>query len=204
MKIYNISDEEFKTFGRKIDVDVTELIETAQKIEMPQSGSKYVPSLEEFEKLPIKSFFENEIFGEIPMQLGYCWGYNDTMNALEWHTCSEINVATEDQILLLGDIRDIEADKSYDSSKIKAFMLKKGEAIEIYATTLHYCPIYSDASKGFGSIVGLIKGTNVPLENKPEDKLLFRKNKWLIAHKDNEELKAKGVVATIYGENYKL
>lgn len=204
MKIYNICDEEFKQFGRKIDVDVTEIMAVAQKIEMPESGSKYMPSLEGFENLEIKNFFQNEIFGEIPMQLGFCWGYNDTMNALEWHTCSEINIATEDLILLLGDVRDIEADNGYDSSKLKAFKMKKGETIEVYATTLHFCPIHADAQKGFGSIVGLVKGTNVPLENVPQDKLLFRKNKWLIAHKDNEGLKAKGVVATIYGENYKL
>ncbi len=203
MKIYSVHDSEFKQFGRVIDVDVAELIETARNVEMPQSGSKYVPSLEAFEKLPVKKYFQDEIFGQMPMQLGFCWGYNDTMNALEWHACSEINVATEDQILLLGDIRDMEKDE-YDSANVKAFKLAKGEAIEIYATTLHFCPIHCDARVGFGSVVGLIKGTNTPLDEKPETNLLFAKNKWLIAHKDNEALKARGVSATIYGENYKL
>ena len=31
-------------------------------------------------------------------------GYNDTLNALEWHKCSEINIATTDLILLVGDL----------------------------------------------------------------------------------------------------
>lgn len=204
MKIYSVHDKEFKRFGRVIDVDTIELIEAAKNVEMPQSGSKYVPSLDIFEGLEIKKYFQDEVFGQTPMQLGFCWGYNDTMNALEWHTCSEINVATEDQILLLGDIRDMEADNKFNSENVTAFKLKKGEAIEIYATTLHYCPIHCDAKIGFGSVVGLIKGTNTPLDKKPESSLLYAKNKWLIAHKDNETLKAKGVAATIYGENYKL
>lgn len=204
MKIYSVHDNEFKQFGRVIDVDVTELLETAKKVEMPESGSKYVPSLEAFEELPIKEYFQDEIFGQMPMQLGFCWGYNDTMNALEWHTCSEINVATEDQVLLLGDIRDMEKDNKYNSEKVRAFKLKKGETIEIYATTLHYCPIHCDAKIGFGSVVGLTKGTNTPLDKKPETNLLFAKNKWLIAHEDNEALKARGASSTIYGENYKL
>ena len=55
----------------------------------------------------------------MPMQLGFCWGYNDTMNALEWHTCSEINVATDDLILLLGDIRDIEDERYEEAAKIR-------------------------------------------------------------------------------------
>ena len=50
----------------------------------------------------------------------------------------------------------------------------------------------------------LLEGTNVPLDGEPDDKLLFRKNKWLIAHEDNAELIAKGVVPGIYGPNYSL
>lgn len=203
MKIYSVHDKEFKQFGRVIDVDVTELLAVAKKIEMPENGSKYEPSLEEFEKLEIKQYFQSEIFGQMPMQLGFCWGYNDTMNALEWHTCSEINVATDDLILLLGDIRDIE-DERYDSSKIMAFELKKGETIEVYATTLHFCPIHKDAKVGFGSVVGLGKGTNTPLDTDKKDKFLFKKNKWLIAHEDNADLISRGVVGAIFGENYKL
>ena len=203
MKIYSVHDKEFKQFGRIVDVDVTELLSVAQKVEMPESGSKYEPSLEEFEKLEIKKYFQSEIFGQMPMQLGFCWGYNDTMNALEWHTCSELNVATDDLILLLGDIRDIE-DERYDSSKIKAFELKKGETIEVYATTLHFCPIHKDAKKGFGCVVGLGTGTNTLLDTEKKDKFLFKKNKWLIAHEDNADLISHGVVGAIFGKNYKL
>ena len=75
--------------------------------------------------------------------------------------------------------------------------------VEIYATSLHFCPC--EVSKnGFGCVVGLPTGTNTDLTVKKEDPMLFRKNKWIIAHVDNEALKNKGVVAGITGLNYEI
>ncbi len=202
MKFYSVNDAEFKQFGRVLDLDVTELIATAETIPMPKEGSVYNPSREEFEALPIMDTITRKYFGELPSQLGYCYGHSNMLGALEWHTCSEINVAVTDMVLLLGDVRDIK-DGRYDSANVKAFLVKKGEAIEVYATTLHFCPI-EVAKSGFGCVVGLLKNTNLPLEEESLDKLLFRKNKWLIAHDDNKALIDKGVAAGIYGENYKI
>ena len=203
MKIYRVTDKEFLPFGNVLNMDTTEILAEAQKVQMPAEGSAYVPSKEEFEKLPIMETAQNEIFGGMPTQLGYCWGYNDTLNALEWHKCSEINIAITDIILLVGDVRDIEDGNRYDSAKVKAFKVLKGEAIEMYATTLHYCPIQT-TKDGFGCVVGLLKGTNTALEFAPEDKLIFATNKWIIAHEDNAELLNKGVFGGVYGENYKI
>lgn len=202
MKFYSVKDPEFKVFGRVLDIDVSELIATAEKIPMPEEGSIYNPSREEFEALPVMDTITRAIFGELPAQLGYCYGHSNMLNALEWHTCSEVNVAVTDMILLLGDVRDVENGR-YDSAKVKAFKVKKGEAIEVYATTLHFCPIET-SKDGFGCVVGLLKDTNIPLEEPTLDKLLFRKNKFLIAHEDNKALVDKGVFPGIYGENYKI
>ena len=57
---------------------------------------------------------------------------------------------------------------------------------------------------GFNCVVILPKGTNRPLTNKPEDPLIFRKNKWIFCNEENKELIAKGVVPAIYGENYRI
>lgn len=202
MKIYNVTDKEFLPYGRVLNLDTDEIISAAEKFPMPQEGSIYVPSEKSFEELDIANVIQNECFGEIPAQVGYCYGHSNKLNALEWHKCSEINIAVTDLVLFLGMVQDIE-DGKYNSEKIKAFKLKKGEAIEVYATTLHFCPIETDEN-GFGCVVGLLEGTNVPLDGEPDDKLLFRKNKWLIAHEDNAELIAKGVVPGIYGPNYSL
>ena len=169
---------------------------------MPASGSVYTASQPEFENLKISSDIRDKYFGELATQTGYCYGHSNALNALEWHKCSEINIAVTDMILLLGDIRDVKNGR-YDSANVKAFLVKKGEAIEVYATTLHFCPIETSPD-GFGCVVVLPQGTNLPLDGESKDKLLFRKNKWLIAHEDNAALTEKGVFPGIYGENYKF
>lgn len=203
MKIYRVTDKEFLPYGNVLNFDTKEILQEAEKVKMPPVGSMYVPSKQEFENLSIMEKAKNEVFGGMPTQLGYCWGYNDTLNALEWHKCSEINIAVTDIILLVGDVRDVEEGNRYNSEKVKAFRLLRGEAVEMYATTLHYCPIQT-SKDGFGCIVGLLKETNTDLDFMLEDKLLSHKNKWIIAHEDNAELISQGVFGGIYGENYKI
>ncbi len=202
MHIYRATDSEFCDYGQVLDIDTDEIVNEAGRISMPASGSVYTASQPEFESLKISSDIRDKYFGELPVQTGYCYGHSNALNALEWHKCSEINIAVTDMILLLGDVRDVK-DGRYDSANVKAFLVKKGEAIEVYATTLHFCPIETNAD-GFGCVVVLIKGTNLPLDGEPKDKFLFRKNKWLIAHEDNAALTERGVFPGIYGENYKF
>ena len=118
---------------------------------------------------------------------------------MEWHTGSEINIAVTPTILLLGKIEDI-IDGKYDSKNVEAFYLEQGEAVEVYATTLHYTPCKAEES-GFKTIVILPKGTNLPLDKPSDMPFLRAKNKWLIGHIDNEGLKNSGATLGIYGEN---
>lgn len=200
INFYSVFDPEFATFGRVIKgVDITELKKAADTIALPASGSSYKASEEKFEALPIAKVIENDFFGGVPAQSGYCWGYNSTMNATEWHTSSEINIAITDMVLILGNIWDV-VDNKIDSSKMVAFFMPEGTVIECYATSLHYCPCQTSDS-GFKSFVGLPKDTNTAIAHDNKNPLLFAKNKWLLAHKDSSEYKEKGAVLGITGEN---
>lgn len=203
MQIYRVTDPEFAPYGRILNLDTDAIVAAGDTIPMPDGGSCYEPGRPEFEELPIARIMRRTVFGDLETQVGYCWGHSHRLNALEWHTCSEVNVAVRDLILLLGERKDIEPGFRYDSAKVKAFLLKRGEAIEVYATTLHFCPIEVEPG-GFGCVVGLLKGTNTPLAAPADDPLLFRTNKWLIAHDENAALIARGAVAGIYGENHTL
>ena len=200
---YSVLDDDFDKFGRVIkNIDSDEIIKVAEKQDLNIEGSCYVASEPLFEQLNIAKIIKNEVFGEMPTQVGYCYGHNNFLNATEWHTSSELNIAITDLVLILGSLSDIK-DNKIDSSFFKAFFVPKGTVIEVYATSLHFCPCETNSS-GFGCVVALPKGTNTPLENEYDNKILFRKNKWLLSHVDNESLLQRGAVAGIYGENYKI
>jgi hypothetical protein len=60
------------------------------------------------------------------------------------------------------------------------------------------------SDSGFGCVVALPTGTNTPLEGAVADKLLFRKNKWIVAHNENSALIQRGVAAGICGKNFEI
>ena len=164
----------------------------------------YVPSVDELEALDVAKELQNRAYGGLPIQIGYCNGHNKKLNAVEYHRNSEINVAATDLVLLIGEQKDIEDDLTYDTSKIEAFLVPAGTAIEVYATTLHYAPCHVKDS-GFQCVVVLPKGTNTELNFQPgktgEDALITAKNKWLIAH---EEAGIEGAFNGLKGENITL
>ena len=201
MEIKKVTDAAFKKYGRVIShVDVAELVAALKETPIP-ADVVYEPSVESLEKLPVKEELSSVIYGEMPIQIGYCNGNNHLLNAVEYHRSSEVNVACTDLILLIGSEQDIEDDYTYDTSKIEAFLLPKGTVAEVYATTLHYAPCSVDGNN-FRCVVVLPKDTNLDLEVKPEgakeDPLLVARNKWLIAH---EDAKIEGAFNGLKGEN---
>lgn len=200
LALYHVDSPEFASFGRVIkDLDVTAILEAAEKISLPEQGSSYVPTEPRFEALPLAKALRDKCFGTLPTQVGYCWGYNNFLNATEWHFSSEINIAVTQLILILCHVWDIR-DGKIDASQFKAFYLPKGAVVEVYATSGHFCPCQVEDS-GFGCVVALPAGTNVPLAEKAADPLLFRQNKWLLCHEENQSLIGRGVVPGITGCN---
>ena len=188
MQILSVNGDEFKKYGRVVDnVDFTELIQELKRTPIP-SGVVYEPAVKELEALPIRLDISSVVYGEMPIQIGYCNGHNSKLNALEYHRDSEINIAVTDMVLLLAKEEEIEDDHTLDTSKVKAFFVPAGTMIEVYATTLHYAPCQTSA-KGFRCVVVLPKGTNGELSHRPEnksgeEKLLAAVNKWLIGHEE--------------------
>ena len=184
MKIYKCTDPEFIPYGRVVEgVDFSGLVEKMQETPLPE-GVDYVPSVDYLEALPVMAELSSRVYGEMPIQIGYCNGHNELLNAVEYHRDSEINVAATDAILILGKQQDITPDFTYDTSLMKAFLIPKGTAVEVYATTLHYAPCGVDG-EGFKVTVVLPRGTNFPLAKehaKGEDALITAVNKWLIGH----------------------
>ena len=204
MRIQNVADDAFRRYGKVLEgYDFTELLKEMKHTPVPEDVT-YVPSVEEMEALPVAKELQNKGYGGLPIEIGYCNGHNKKLNGLEYHRSSEINVAVTDLVLLIGHQQDVEKDFTYDTSKVEAFLVPAGTAIEVYATTLHYAPCHVNES-GFQCVVVLPKGTNTELTFEKaaegEDKLLTAKNKWLIAH---EEAAIEGAFNGLKGVNIEI
>ena len=204
MKIQKVTDASFGKYGKVLtEYELDGILKEMEHTPLPKDVI-YVPSVEELEALPVAEVFKNRAYGGLPIQIGYCNGDNHKLNAVEYHRSSEINIAVTDMILLIGMQQDIEADYTYDTSKIEAFLVPAGTVIEVYATTLHYAPCTA-AEGGFRCVVILPAGTNTeltfPAGKSGEDRLITAKNKWLIAH---EEAGIDGAFCGLRGENITL
>ena len=201
MKIQELTDASFGKYGKVVtEFSFEKILKEMEHTPLPKDVV-YVPSVEAMEILPEAVDVCRKGFGGLPIQIGYCNGDNHKLNALEYHRSSEIDIAATDLILLLGCQQDIEADDTYDTSKVEAFFVPAGTAVELYATTLHYAPC-SAQEGGFRCVIVLPKGTNEDLPFEPakegENRLLTAVNKWLIAH---EEAGIEGAFCGLQGAN---
>mgnify|MGYP002534937180 FL=1 len=136
--IYSVTDPCFETYGRVIsNINCNELISfMEQNTVIPEKGNIYVASVEELERTHIAEFFKNRIYGEMPIQIGYCNGRNTTYNGFEYHKGSEINIAVTDFMLVLGHTWEIK-DNTYRIEDAKVFFVEKGTAREIFKDPRH-------------------------------------------------------------------
>ena len=205
MKIIPVTDPAFTKYGKVItDIDFTELVQALKDKTPLPDGVEYVTFCEALEALPVMQELSVKTYGEMPIQIGYCNGHNKLLNALEYHRDSEINIAATDAVLMLGKQEDVTPEMTYDTSKVEAFFVPAGTAVEVYATTLHYAPCDPDGT-GFKVAIVLPRGTNEALKSEHkggvEDSHLTAVNKWLIGHPDGVN---PGDPTGLIGENLSL
>lgn len=204
MKIKSVFDKEFAPYGQVHEgYELDGLLAAMKEIPLPDEGTAYQPAIPVLEAQAVFRQFERNAFGGMPIQIGMCWGRNTKLNCLEYHRDSEFNVGTDDFILLLAKQEEI-IDGTLDTAKVKAFRVPAGLLVEVYATTLHYAPCHTDSAKGFRVAVVLPRGTNT---EKPEltaecgdSRLLWARNKWLLAHSESSEA-GQGAYVGLFGEN---
>jgi hypothetical protein len=207
--VVSVFDDRFRTYGKVLTgfdfAPLCRYLETETPI--PETGNIYVASDPALEAISVCKEIETTVYGNMPIQVGYCNGRNTTYNGFEYHKGSEINVAATDLMLVLGHTWQIK-DNCFSVGGETVFFVPQGTAIELYSTTLHLSPCrVTDA--GFRAVVILPRGTNTPLETRPADptgeaRLLLQKNKWVLSHHDREPLMKQGAFPGLIGENKEL
>jgi hypothetical protein len=204
MEFISVTDPAFKPYGRVVDgYDVSGILEALQKTPCPE-GVTYVPEEESLQWARGAEALGVALFGGMPYEFGYCNGHNTRLNCLEYHRDSEFNLGTEDFVLLLARMDDIDDKGFLDTSCVKAFRVPAGVLVEVYATSLHYAPCHTDPDRGFRVLVALPMGTNTNWRPGPgpnaADNTLWARNKWLLAHPESAEA-AEGAAVLLKGVN---
>ncbi len=94
-------------------------------------------------------------------------------------------------------------DGKLNTKDVMAFKAPAGAVVQVYETTLHYAPCQT-SDEGFRVAIVLPRETNTDMEKievkNTEDKMLWARNKWLLAHPDSAEAK-QGAYIGLKGEN---
>jgi len=214
LSIMPVGDPSFRRYGRLLThYDPAEIIGRAQRILPATAGVAYEPSVAALEQpCAFNQAIVEEVYGGMPIQVGWCYGSNLAMNALEYHRGSEVNVCLTDVVLLVGHVQDVcwgddpdQGQISYDTRQVAAFYAPAGAVVELSPWNLHYAPIHCVAGGSFATLVYLPKLTNEPLPfSVPaigENRLLFAVNKWLLAHPSVASLQEAGAYAGLAGDD---
>ena len=207
LDLIDVYDPAFASYGRVLPgIETAALSDALNRCPIPEEGNRYAASVPELEALEEIRSIRRSAFGEMPVQAGYCNGRGFTLNALEYHRCSEVNYSTTGLVLLLALPEQIRG-RSIDSAAVRGVYLPPETVVELWPRVLHFAPCRI-SEDGFNCLVVLERGTNSPLERvdttaSGEDALLWMKNKWLLCHPDSPQA-SSGAFVGIHGENIKL
>ncbi len=202
----SVNSVEFERYGKLIDgIDTAEVLSLMKKTTMPDEGVVYVPSEKELEVEPIFSDIQNRVFGGLPIQIGYCNGHNKSLNCLEYHRNSELNIFDTDTVLLLAPVTAIK-DGIVDTESVERFFVPKGSCVLLYETALHFAPCQASGEDFFRVCCVLPRNTNTQrpgdVTYEGESGYLTHNNKWLFAHPSTQE--AALTSGRLLGENIVL
>lgn len=108
MKIYSVNDKEFAAYGKvHTGYDVSDLLSALDKSTPLPDAVGYVPSEAALENTKLFGLLQNNAYGGMPVQLGWCNGHNTKLNCLEYHRDSEFNIGLYDFVLLVAKEDDI-------------------------------------------------------------------------------------------------
>ena len=207
LPLFSVLDEAFAPYGRVLPVlDPASLGAALAQTKIPETGNCYVASDLILEATADVRHLAHTVYGGMAVQAGCCNGRGFTLNAEEYHKCSEVNYSTTGLVLLLALPSDIR-DRTLDSSAVVGFYLPPEVMVEIHPLVLHFAPCRV-SPEGFNCLVVLTEGTNEPLDHVDaaapgEEGLLWMRNKWLLCHPDSPQAR-KGAFVGIKGENLRL
>ncbi len=212
MDILPVADTRFLRYGRVCrDCSCEGLLKAMDE------GIKIGREARRFEEVPPEracpeevARIASEVFGGSgDLRLGWSYGRNARLAAMEYHKCPEAVVAGSDLLMLLGSVCEISWPAgTFDLSCTKAFLVPRGTVLEIAPWCLHNAPIHVREEDGFRCMEILPRGAREPVElharREGEARLLSGRNTYRIAHSDDETARVMGAHIGLMGRAMRL
>ncbi|WP_240246349.1 DUF4867 family protein [Escherichia sp. MOD1-EC7003] len=186
-KALSIHSDDFYSYGNVISaINVDLLLKYLNdEISVPADQVAYVRSDDRLNQYPAVSDIQRKIYGDMPVQAGYVCGVNLAQDGFEYHQGSEVIIAASDFFLFLGK-RELMQGDTFNSELAEPFFIPAKSVVELYSTTLHYCPISINAQP-FNAAIILLDGTNEDIDGNNKHAILSKRNTWFIAHESFTE-----------------
>ncbi|OGO06200.1 MAG: hypothetical protein A2Y73_01015 [Chloroflexi bacterium RBG_13_56_8] len=208
MKMESVESPSFSRYGRIWShLDASEAIAKAKAILPETDRVAYQASVSELEEpSAFNDAVQSQIYGGMPVEVGWCYGHNLQLRGVEYHKGIEVLVCITDLVLLLGHRDDIVFGDEirYDMANVVAFYAPAGSVVELFPSSLHMAPVHTTKGGSFANLVILPKGTNtpmeMPIEKLGEARLFSRTNSWVIVHVDATPMIERGLYPGAIGE----
>jgi hypothetical protein len=182
-----IDDPKFEPFGTaQWDLDATAFTAAMKSAFSGQMGASavYEPQVEALQDDPLVAQIQEQIYNGDPVQVGWIYGNNSSLDALEYNGKPVTLVTSEPVVLFVGDKANLDNTTwKYDTGKTSAFYIPANTVVTINPEILRSAPIR--IADGTGQLTAVIVPEGVGVEAASPgtgmDQALVAKDRWVFA-----------------------
>jgi len=198
-----VDDPKFDGYGKlHWDVDPTEFVTAMQEsFDGTMSDTAvYEPVVDELQDHPFVSQIQDLVYGGEPVQVGWVYGLNNSLDQLEYNGVPVTLIPANDMVMFLGAKDKLNStDWTYATKDTQAFFIPDHAIVELLPDTFRSLPIPAISEEGY--LVAVITPAGVGLEDASPgegiDQALVSNDRWIFAFADNPS----GYFAGLTGSN---
>lgn len=182
-----VDDPKFQPYGRaRWDFDTTAFVDALKAAFQGQMGTQavYEPAVSSLQDQPLVSEIQKSIYGDQPVQVGWTYGKNDTLDLMEYNGVTVTLVTAYPVVLFVGGKDKLDTTAwTFDTAQATAIYVPENTVVELGPNTLHSLPIRVLNSTGELTAVIAPQGLGVEAASPGSgmDQALVAKDRWVFA-----------------------
>lgn len=187
-----VDDPKFETFGAlHWEMDPTEFVAAMEENFSGQMGESpvYEPVVAQLQDHPFVAEVQEAVFGGEPVQVGWIYGRNGTMDFLEFNDANVVLIPANDVVLFAGSEDKLDQTEwTYATKDTQAFFVPDHVIVELFPTTLRSAPVRVIEETGYLAAVITPAGiaTEEATPGQGMDQALVANSRWVFAFPETE------------------